>query len=249
MDTPDLTILKRCSTCHQWKSHDKFGKNKHAKDGLQNQCRHCRVVSSDRTRDERREYKQKYNATNRELVAEGKRRYYAKNADRLKAIQREYRTANAESIAQRKHEYYLENIARIAEYRAANAHKISEKGRKYREQNKEHLREKQRELRRSPKGIIAHRADSHRRRARSMETGGTYTAADIEKIKSSQTNNRGRLICWWCEKPISGKYHIDHRIPLARGGSNNPGNLVLSCPECNLSKHTKLPHEWNGRLL
>jgi 5-methylcytosine-specific restriction endonuclease McrA len=35
-------------------------------------------------------------------------------------------------------------------------------------------------------------------------------------------------------------------IPLDRGGSNGPENIVIACPECNHSKHNKLPHEWNG---
>jgi 5-methylcytosine-specific restriction endonuclease McrA len=40
-------------------------------------------------------------------------------------------------------------------------------------------------------------------------------------------------------------------VPLSRGGSNGPENIVIACPTCNLAKKDKMPHEWpeGGRLL
>lgn len=89
------------------------------------------------------------------------------------------------------------------------------------------------------------RANNQKRRARERGAPGQYTKQDIHQIYSSQ---RGR--CWYCQKEISlSDMHIDHRIPLSRGGSNYPENLVATCPQCNLSKNRRLPHEWCGRLL
>jgi hypothetical protein len=34
-------------------------------------------------------------------------------------------------------------------------------------------------------------------------------------------------------------WHIDHVIPLSKGGSNDKSNLVLSCVRCNLEKGSK----------
>jgi 5-methylcytosine-specific restriction endonuclease McrA len=56
--------------------------------------------------------------------------------------------------------------------------------------------------------------------------------------------------CWWCDTDLNGKYfEVDHRIPIARGGTNELGNLVISCRECNRSKSDSYSWTWNGRLL
>jgi 5-methylcytosine-specific restriction endonuclease McrA len=60
-------------------------------------------------------------------------------------------------------------------------------------------------------------------------------------------------LCWWrgpnCLVDCRETYHVDHLIPLARGGHNNPSNIVITCPFCNQSKKDKTPYEWIGRLL
>jgi 5-methylcytosine-specific restriction endonuclease McrA len=82
------------------------------------------------------------------------------------------------------------------------------------------------------------------RLARKHHNGGVHTADDVLLQYKTQ-----RGLCWWCSKRVGDNYHVDHRVPLAKGGSNGPGNIVISCPKCNFSKNAKLPHEWNGRLL
>lgn len=89
------------------------------------------------------------------------------------------------------------------------------------------------------------RANGRRRKARERNAPGNHTGEDILHIYNSQ---RGR--CWYCQQEIAlDDMHVDHRVPLSRGGSNNPDNLVVTCAACNLSKNKKLPHEWCGRLL
>lgn len=41
-----------------------------------------------------------------------------------------------------------------------------------------------------------------------------------------------------------GPYHIDHIIPLSRGGTNDEKNLCVSCATCNLDKGNLLLSEW-----
>jgi 5-methylcytosine-specific restriction endonuclease McrA len=90
----------------------------------------------------------------------------------------------------------------------------------------------------SPEEISAHnRAKHSRRRARKLRAGGSHTKEDIRKIVAAQGG-----VCWWCQCKMT-RHHIDHRIPLARGGTNDPSNLVACCPRCNQKKHAKMPWE------
>lgn len=123
---------------------------------------------------------------------------------------------------------------------------VNRKRRERRLNDSEYRQEKQRidrERIATPHGRLRRRSDSLRRRANKLEVGGSHTAADIDLQYRSQ---KGK--CWHCGKKLNGKFHIDHLIPLARGGSNNPDNIVCSCAYCNLSKGAKLPQEWNGRF-
>lgn len=86
------------------------------------------------------------------------------------------------------------------------------------------------------------RSESYR--ARKANALGAHCAEDIKKIYEQQG---GR--CWYCQTPVGSKYHIDHRIPLSKGGSNNPNNLVVACQSCNCRKQGRMPHEFCGRLL
>lgn len=76
------------------------------------------------------------------------------------------------------------------------------------------------------------RAKGNNRRA----APGSFTAADIREIRKAQGNR-----CYICGKKLK-KFHVDHFIPIALGGTNDPGNLRLACPRCNLSKNAKHPH-------
>jgi 5-methylcytosine-specific restriction endonuclease McrA len=58
-------------------------------------------------------------------------------------------------------------------------------------------------------------------------------------------------ICYWCNKKCDDDFHIDHYLPLSKGGLHKIENLVISCPTCNLTKSAKDPYEYAltvGRL-
>lgn len=49
-------------------------------------------------------------------------------------------------------------------------------------------------------------------------------------------------LCRYCGIRLTENTLVkDHQLPLARGGSNWPANLVPSCQNCNCRKHTKHP--------
>jgi 5-methylcytosine-specific restriction endonuclease McrA len=43
---------------------------------------------------------------------------------------------------------------------------------------------------------------------------------------------------------LSDQFHIDHKTPISRGGSNDIGNLQILCPTCNMKKGAKTHDEY-----
>ena len=70
---------------------------------------------------------------------------------------------------------------------------------------------------------------------------GSYTADDVQFIYEYQG---GR--CFYCLQPVGRDFHRDHFIPLAKGGSNDWTNIVVSCAFCNSSKRDIMPNEFGG---
>lgn len=86
------------------------------------------------------------------------------------------------------------------------------------------------------------------RRARKRAAEGSHTADDIQNIFEAQNGK-----CAVCFIPLSKTrqpgyrvYHVDHMLPLSRGGSNWPSNLQLLCYKDNCSKGARTMEEWLG---
>ena len=200
--------------------------------------------------------------------AELYREYREANAEKIKAYQEEYRINNKAILSERKKEYYLKvRDSRIEynkqyylknkeasseasrQYRKKNPQKIAEYGKNYRDKNKDAIDKKKREyLEANPERKAA---AGRSRRARKRNAEGHHVVADVIAIFEKQ-----RGLCAYCGERLlrSGpsKYHVDHIVPLALGGSNWPSNLQCLCKTCNLSKGAKDPIEWanqNGMLI
>jgi 5-methylcytosine-specific restriction endonuclease McrA len=179
------------------------------------------------------------------------------NADRKAAYDREYRAANAERMRQ----YQLD-------YREANPGRKEEQARRYRQENRERLladkrqrwtenadklnarrrasysdadRERLRRYRHD--NIEAHRAIVARRKMRSR------TGMDaLDRLLSIEYRKAiGNDSCAYCGG--EGE-HDDHKLPLARGGTDHWWNLHRTCVKCNQRKHTMTHEEFlaSGRV-
>lgn len=156
--------------------------------------------------------------------------YKIEHPENLKASQDKFRATHIEKERERGREYHRRNKDRERPLKKAYAdanktrHQILR--RNWHLENREKVK-----------------ANKQRRRARRLLAGGSFSGQDV---KAQYVAQKG--LCWWCSEPLTN-YHIDHLVPLARGGSNDASNIVLACPHCNLSKSDKMPWEWNGRLL
>ena len=70
-------------------------------------------------------------------------------------------------------------------------------------------------------------------------------SALTESFDSNEWLQRQKpFICFYCNKAVGEAHHIDHFIPLSKGGVHSEANLRISCPNCNLRKKAKLPWEF-----
>ena len=155
-------------------------------------------------------------------------------------------------VCSRKHsrEWRAANRSRVlvgkAAWRAANREKINARNAVYRKsvtaktkvymldyyrRNKDRFKANgTRWIAKNPEKVAAMR---HNRRAAGAEHMSDVVVASI--------HTRYGGFCVYCGGPGT---HIDHFIPIARGGTNAEGNLVEACKSCNSSKGSKEPFAW-----
>ena len=70
----------------------------------------------------------------------------------------------------------------------------------------------------------------------------------IQMVYEDNIKKYGTLTCYLCLNPILfGKDHLEHKMPISRGGSNLYENLEVACAKCNLSKSDKTEEEYRER--
>lgn len=157
------------------------------------------------------------------------------NAERYKKRRAESRRRNALKIKAANAKYRAKNRERIAEYFKRIQPRRSEQLRVKRAEDGERIRKRERAWKK--KNYAKVRAAALKRRALERGARGEHTHADIEAILLAQNNK-----CAYCKANLKkvGR-HIDHIIPLKRGGSNARSNLQALCAPCNLSKQARDP--------
>lgn len=83
------------------------------------------------------------------------------------------------------------------------------------------------------------RARNHKRRAKVRNAEGYFSKSDIENIQISQGHK-----CAFCGCGTLKSFHVDHKLPISRGGTNWPDNIQILCAPCNLKKGAKTNEEF-----
>lgn len=127
------------------------------------------------------------------------------------------------------------NRANVRKWRLANPDKETANRDRWKLANPERYNDHRRRwAKNNPESRLA---AFHRRRAREIGGGGSYTAAEwLDKLALFAS------LCAYCG--VDEKMTVDHMTPLLRGGSNDISNIVPACGSCNSRKHTKTAEEF-----
>lgn len=82
-----------------------------------------------------------------------------------------------------------------------------------------------------------------KRRARKYGLTEHHTTEDVETLYREQFGK-----CYYCGESMYD-YHLEHKTPLSRGGTDTKENLAISCPDCNWRKNDRTEEEFFVYLL
>jgi len=246
--------MKRCSCCKEVRPFDRFCADKRKQDGLQSQCRDCycdkRRTPKYKERLWLRERGLKRCAHCRKVKPFSEFHRHPDAADKrhshCKACCRGRKSPNA-IIRERLRKQGLKRCIecqQIKELEAFNRFGRSADG------HTSYCRDCSKKLCRqwAQENPIKVRIQARTRKARKLQADGQFTEDDIHKLYESQDG-----ICTYfgvdpeCAGDLSQGFHIDHIIPLVRTElepSNNPDNLQLLCPHCNMAKWSRTHEEF-----
>jgi 5-methylcytosine-specific restriction endonuclease McrA len=83
----------------------------------------------------------------------------------------------------------------------------------------------------------------HNYRARKVSAPGSCSPEQAAAIRKLQRDR-----CAYCRIKLNGDGHLDHIVPLSKGGANFPRNLQWLCGPCNSSKQDREPEVHARRL-
>lgn len=176
----------------------------------------------------------------REHVDNYHKAYRLKNQAWIRSkILAKYRS-NRRAILKRNYAWFKRNKGYQLKSRERNREKLIARSRAYYQRNRATALRKARDYARTHPHVGIKRLANRRLRIQATIENEHGISQFIKLVRSSK-----RIACYYCEKFVSGKKaHIEHIVPLARGGGHRSDNLCASCPSCNMSKHAKLLSEW-----
>lgn len=180
-------------------------------------------------------------AKKRDKLLARRREQYATNQqlrDQIVKESREYRKNNPEKVRQSQRSYDARNRDTVREYRRAYREKNLEDDIRRNQQNyRNNIEERKRYTSEYKKANPDKRAYYQAKR-RARKQGQSITG---KPIKRADIIKRDNATCYICRNgPLkNSEIHLDHVIPLARGGSHTSDNIRVACVTCNCKKQNK----------
>lgn len=208
------------------------------------------------------EYNKVYYEKNAEKLRQQSRDWYSRTIETRRAYDKaRYPDRRESELARHSKNWRDPEKGRVkrqynSEYCKKNKKRLSENGRKWRQKNADYKRQynlnymlanpckvrvwTKKWSKKNPDKVKSYDVN---RRARKL--GATSNEAAVKQF-FTWIKNQDYVTCTYCGKYIIVKsVHIDHIIPLSRGGRHDPDNFAVSCGHCNQSKSDSLLSEWN----
>jgi len=223
-------MTKVCTKCGIAKPPEDFHRDKTGKNGRSARCKVCAIAH---TIEWQKQHKDQVNAKNLAWKRE--------NREKVRASSAAYQAENMDAIR-----------VRLAAYRESHRDQLRIAGRAYM---------KARQLS-DPDGLRRNCRASYRRhlisrRNRAKAYAKEYPERAREAVRKRRARKRGANhletfsrreiwlrddgICHLCKKPCNpSDWHLEHIVPLSRGGDHTRLNCAVSHPACNLSKGNKV---------
>lgn len=205
--------MKICRVCNLNKPYSDYHKSSSNAGGVSTRCKPCTSEAG-----------KTYRALNKESITAKAKTKRIANPEAYKEVHRRYREKNADKIRERNKEW-----ARL-DY-AKNPRRNIDSAQRWQRKNPDKVREIE-----AGRCKVKARIRANIRRKSISDAGGKFTAEDVRRIMRMQGSR-----CIYCKVDCSKTYHVDHIIPVSKGGSSWPENLQILCPRCNLSKSAKCP--------
>jgi 5-methylcytosine-specific restriction endonuclease McrA len=257
-----------CCRCNEQKELNHFYKTKRSKSGYTAYCKQCKKKYWDENKEKLNANKRKKRQGNKEkrlqeinYNSEGKicrkcgiwkpfdefhvhKECYGGHSSTCKTCKLEYRQSRKEETSQFMKEYYQENKKRIIGYAKTyykeNLDERKEYDKKRKQRDKEKISKRQKKYYQLNRELF-YRKNQERR---SYKHKVIFTPYERKQIL-----DRDNWTCQTCGIKVHDRHtgnwntpdkaHIDHIIPISKGGNSEPKNLRILCRTCNLSKHDK----------
>lgn len=189
--------------------------------------------------------KHAYYLANKEKVAERSKKRYAQNKEQIKSHARAYyhRTKHLRYDARRV--YRRGNKTHKTEYdrayRQVNADILRIEKLVWKRGHAEEIRQRRRaDYREFPEKYIAW---SQQRRASRLSHPHSVGVSHRDWLRLLRRYNFSCAYCFACPNIL----HMEHVVPLSRGGRHAIGNILPACASCNFSKGTMFLIQWRIR--
>lgn len=207
-----------------------------------------------RWKDDPAEYNRLYRIKNRAKVNTISNQWRSRNKSLVSEIGKRHRNKRKsedpdyrKKLCEEQKKIYWSNLEKYRLRTKQNASKRKQYFTEYAIRNKDKIKLAHKLIRQTDSYKDQNRTTQATRRAIKKKA----TVGDISKIKEFYSSVRENLLvtCFYCGEIINSKTaHIDHVVPLSKGGSHSVDNFCISCPSCNLSKNDKLISEWKPNL-